>query len=340
MPRRVTLKDIAHETGLSESAVSQVLNGRDCRLSDESKRAIRECAKRMGYHANKAARSLATKRSDTVGLIVPDIANPFFASLIKHLEEGCERVGLGLLICDTGDDGEKDLRQLERMGSLGIDGIVYVPSREILDADALSRLRGALDALGVPFVMLDRIVEGIDCDKVLIDNALSGIMGTRYLLERGHRRVGCLANTKGSRNGQLRLNGYYAALAEAGIPADPALVVECSYHAPDGYKAIDALRAVGATALFSTSDMVTAGALRRLSELGLRVPEDFAVVSFDRNEISRLFVGDIVSVTQEVGELTDRALGLLRERISGKKGDFELCVLEPGFFEGEDTWAA
>lgn len=336
MPRKVTLKDIARETGLSESAVSQVLNGRDCRLSDESKRAIRECSERLGYRANKAARSLATSRSDTVGLIVPDIANPFFASLIKRLEEGCERAGLGLFICDSGDDGEKDLRQLERMGSLGVDGVIYVPSCEILDDGALSCLRRALDALGVPYVMLDRIVEEIDCDKVLIDNALGGTMGTRYLLERGHERIGCLVNTSSSLNGQLRLAGYRTALEEVGIPTDPALVVECGYRALDGYRSVDSLRAAGATALFSTSDIITAGVLRRISELGLRVPDDIDVVSFDCNEISRLFVGNVVSVTQEVDELADRALGLLCRRIAGNAGDFELCVLEPGLFEGEN----
>lgn len=333
MPRKVVLKDIARETGLSESAVSQVLNNRDCRLSDESKRAIRECAERLGYRVNKAARSLATKRSDTVGLVVPDIANPFFASLIKCLEEGCEQAGLGLFICDCGEDGEKDLRQLERMGSLGVDGVIYVPSREILDADALERLRKALGALGVPYVMLDRIVEEIDCDKVLIDNFLGGEMATRYLLDHGYRRVGCMANTSGSRNGQLRLAGYKAALATAGLEFDPMLVFECGYNALDGYKAVDSLRSAGATALFSTSDMVTAGALRRLSELGLRVPEDVAVVSFDRNEISRLFVGDITSVMQKMDELADCALGLLRKRIAGENGVFELRILEPDLYE-------
>lgn len=338
MAKRVTLKDVARESGMSESAVSQVLNGRPCRLSEEGKLRIRDCAKRLDYRPNRAARGLATRRSGTIGLIVPDIENPFFSSLAKCLEGRCRKTGLGLFITNSDDCSEQDCEQLRRLDSLNVDGIVFVPSNDVL-ADGEKNVIDALTSISAPYVMVDRIIEAAECDKVFVDNKYGAYQAADHLVTHGHRRVGCLVNTQSSQNGRLRLAGYRNALMDHGIVPDSALVCQGDYHGASGYFGVDVLLAAGATAVFSTSDLMTLGIMRRLSELGLRVPEDISVVSFDRNEASALFLPNITSVKQDVGQLSSRAFDLLCRRIEGDKGAFELQVIEPELVIGTSVAA-
>lgn len=338
MAKRVTLKDVARESSMSESAVSQVLNGRPCRLSEESKRRIRDCARRLDYRPNRAARGLATRRSGTIGLIVPDIENPFFSSLAKRLEERSRQTGLGLFITNSDDCPEHDCEQLRRLDALGVDGIVFVPSNDVL-SDGEKDVMGALASLAAPYVMVDRIIEAAECDKVFVDNEYGAHQAVDYLIESGHRRIGCLANTRSSQNGRLRLAGYENALADHDIAVDPSLVCEGDYHGASGYAAVDALVAAGATAIFSTSDLMTLGVVRRLSELGLRVPEDVSVVSFDRNEASAFFLPNVTSVRQDVGQLSSRAFDLLGARMGGSRAAYQLQVIEPELVIGSSVAA-
>ncbi len=332
---------------MSEAAVSQVLNNRPCRISEDSRRRILECAQRMNYHANRTARGLATNRSDTLGLIVPDIENPFFSALAKRLERQCRATGYGLFIANSDDEAARDAEQLLRLDALGVDGIVFVPSAEV----AGTGREGLLDSLGrlsVPLVMVDRAMEEIACDKVVIDNRLGARLACDHLLGLGHMQIACLANTHHSQNGRLRLEGYRESLAQHGVGVNEALVAECDYHGESAYAAVDGLLAAGATALFSTSDLMTAGVMRRLTELGLKVPEDISVVSFDRNEASALFMPNITSVYQDVAALAGRALELLSARIDAGRGasaqataptEFQRIVIQPTLVVGTSTAA-
>ena len=338
MARKVSLKDVAREVGLSESAVSQVLNNRPCRISEESKERIRETARRLNYRANEVARGLAMRRSNTIGLIVPDIENPFFSSLAKRLEEACREAGYGLFITNSDDRSDYDCEQLQRLESRGVDGIVFVPSDEILDESADGAdLRRVLTELSVPYVMVDRVIEDIECDKVFVDNEYGAHQAVAYLLDHGHTRIGCLARTAHSQNGRLRLYGYENALEERGVPVLPELVRECDYHSDSGYRKVGELIEEGVTAIFSTSDLITAGVMNRLAELGVRVPEDVSVVSFDRNEASVLYLPGITAVQQDVGELARRAFDLLMMRVHGEVGEPELSIVAPELVVGSSV---
>lgn len=340
MPRKVTLKDVAREAGLSETAVSQVLNNRPCRISEESKQRIREAARRLNYRANEVARGLAMRRSNTIGLIVPDIENPFFSSLAKRLERCCRKEGYGLFITNSDDRSDYDCEQLQRLESRGVDGIVFVPSDEILEESAgEGNLPSVLEGLSVPYVMVDRVIEAVECDKVFVDNEWGAYQAVSHLLDQGHTRIGCLARTANSQNGRLRLCGYTNALEERGIPVLPELVRECDYHSESGYRETEPLVRAGVTAIFSTSDIVTAGVMSRLSELGLRVPEDLSVASFDRNEASALYLPGLTSVHQDVSALATRAFELLMRRINGEENDPELCILAPELVIGTSVRA-
>lgn len=340
MAKKASLKDVANEVGLSESAVSQVLNGRPCRISEESKERIREAARRLNYRANQVARGLALRRSNTIGLIVPDIENPFFSSLAKRLEESCRAVGYGLFITNSDDCSDYDCEQLQRLESRGVDGIVFVPSSEIQDgASGGGELVRVLRDLSVPLTMVDRVIEDVECDKVFIDNVLGAQEAVRYLLDHGHTRIGCLAKTHHSQNGRLRLTGYKNALEERGIPFKPELVRECDYHSTSGYQKVGELVEEGVTAVFSTSDLITAGVMNRFVMLGLKVPQDVSLVSFDYNETSAVYLPGITSVRQDVGELATRAFRLLMSRIEGNAAAPSLSIVAPELVVGTSVRA-
>ena len=338
MARKVSLKDVAHEVGLSETAVSQVLNNRPCRISEQSKERIREAARRLNYRANEVARGLATRHSNTIGLIVPDIENPFFSSLAKRLEEACRAAGYGLFITNSDDRSDYDCEQLQRLESRGVDGIVFVPSDEILDESADGAdLRRVLTGLSVPYVMVDRVIEDVECDKVFVDNEYGAHQAVAYLLDHGHTRIGCLAKTAHSQNGRLRLCGYENALEERGIPVLSEFVRECDYHSDSGYRKVDELLDEGVTAIFSTSDLITAGVMSRLAELRIRVPDDISVVSFDRNEASAIYLPGITAIRQDVAELACRAFDLLMQRIRGNVGNPEVSIVAPELVTGSSV---
>jgi LacI family transcriptional regulator len=338
MARRTTLKDVAREAGLSETAVSLVLNNRPCRLSEESKTRIRETAHRLNYRVNQVARGLAVSRSYTMGLIVPDIENPFFSSLAKKLEEACRASGYGLLVANSDDDVSRDCEQLERFDARGVDGIVYVASDgRAKDGADTTRLLHTLEGLSTPFVMADRVIEGIECDKVTVNNKRGAYDAITYLIGHGHTRIGCLVNARHSQSGYWRLAGYTQALADCGIESNPNLVVDCSYKAASGYEGCARLLESGVTAIFSTSDLISAGVMRCLGERALTVPEDISLVSFDNNSSLALSWPDIASVNQDVAGIASAAFKMLERRVSGYSGPAESVVLPAVLLEGSSV---
>lgn len=328
MAPRVTLKDLARETGMSPAAISQVLNGRPCRISEENKQRIKDMAKALNYRVNRVARGLATARLDTIGLIVPDIENPFFSSFAKQVELSCRRRGFSLVITNTDDKTERDCEELVRLETLGLDGLIFVPSTEF-HAQPDDELVEVLENLSIPYVMADRLIDQVSCDKVGFDNTLGAYQMTNYLIGQGHRRIGLLVNSACSENGRDRLRGYKRGLEEHNIVFDEGLIANCLYKSDSGYEMVDALLETDATVLFSTSDIITIGMMRRLAELRIRVPQDISVASFDRNEASPSFMPEITSVCQDVPSLARSTFEVLFERLQGKDSPFERLILEP-----------
>lgn len=322
----VTIKDIAREAGMSVSAVSLVLNDRPCRIADAKRKHIREIARRLNYAPNQAARSLVTKKTRTLALILPDIENTFFASLAKRIEGCCQREGYLLLIASSNDLYDEDRTLLRNITSHGVDGLFLIVSNESYqnNADLLEELR----RLPFPYVQVDRIYDDLACDKVLFDNEHGAYIAARHLIESGHTRIGYVANTR-SNNGRARLKGYRSALEEMGLPYDPTLVAEGDYHFDSGYRAAQALLKTDATAAFASNDMMALGFLKYLYGLGLRVPDDFSLVSYD-NSLSPFALGvELTSVAQNPQQLGEEASRLLTSRLQGSKDPPRTVSLEP-----------
>lgn len=326
MPKKVTLKQIANEVGLSPSSVSLVLNNRPCRISKENRLRIKEVAAREHYVPNQIARSLVMRESRTLGIIVPNIESRFFASLASNLESCCRKKGYGLFITNSGGLPEVDLDLLNQLVTRGVDGVFMVVGDEISDDRPL---RDELKRIPVPVVMVDRAIEGLACDKVMFDHELGGYMATRYLLDQGHRRIACIVNARRSITGRRRLAGYERALREADVPIDSRLEFESEYYIESAYEAAAGVLATDVTAIFASSDNIALGLLKRLHEVGKRVPEDYSMVSYDNSAADVLFEPALTAIDQDPGELAEHALELMLNALSGSsKGSVEE-TLEP-----------
>lgn len=311
MPEKVTLKSIAREVGLSPATVSLVLNGKPVRVTEEHRRRILEVARREHYIPNQIARSLVTQQSKTLGLIVPNIESRFFSSLARNLELRCRQRGYALFITNSDDNSTNDSELVGLLVNRGVDGLFIISSG---GRDAQS-LAVNLSQLPVPFVMVDRTIDTLACDKVYFNNKLGGYLATRHLLDHGHTRIACMVNTK-SATGMRRLAGYEQALGEKNIRLDPSLVLDTDYYIPDAYLAAQQLIRLNATAVFAGSDNIALGLLRYLYEHGLHVPQNYSVVGYDNSAADALFEPALTSIEQNVEELAAAALDLLFSRIA------------------------
>ncbi|MCI1665690.1 MAG: LacI family transcriptional regulator [Atopobiaceae bacterium] len=330
MQGKVTLKDIAEESGLSIASVSLVLNDRPCRLSDESKERIREVARKRHYVPNQIARSLVTQRSRTLGLIVPNIESRFFSSFAKSLEECARKAGYALFITNTNDQIQADLRNMQLLVERGIDGLILIVSSVNYDK---TELKKAIADLSVPYVMVDRVFPDLDCDKVLFDSEAGAYLATSHLIEQGHTRVAAVVNTKGSNTGRLRRDGYERAMNEHGCKIRPEYVIEADYHIPSGYEAASKIVTTDATAIFASSDNIALGIRKYLYEHDLRVPDDYSMVSFDNSAADALFEPQLTTIEQSVDVLAESAFDLLKARLDGGEGTPTEKVLVPELVE-------
>ncbi|WP_058270696.1 LacI family DNA-binding transcriptional regulator [Olsenella massiliensis] len=318
---KVTLKDIAREVGLSTTAVSLVLNGRPNSLSETSRNRIKEAARRKRYVPNQIARSLVTQRTDTLGLIVPNIQSRFFSSLASSLERRCREHGYALFITNS-ESSASDSELVRLLVNRRVDGIFIVVSDELSPDDDLV---SSLSQLPIPYVMVDRVVEGVLGDRVRFNNEAGGHRATAYLLDQGHRRIACLVN-KRSNTGLERLEGYERALRERGVEPDLTLELQTDYYIDDAFRAARRLVGSDVTAVFASSDNIALGLLKRLYACGLRVPHDCSVVSYDNSAADALFEPALTSIEQNVAELSDEAFAVMLGRLKEDGGP--ACAIE------------
>ena len=308
---KVTLKDIAREVGLSPTAVSLVLNDRPCKISAESRARIKEVARKKRYIPNQIARSLVTQHSQTLGLIVPNIESRFFSSLARALEVACRKRGYLLLITNSDDSSHNDADLVRLLVNRGVDGLFIVVADELRYS---AGLKSILEQLPVPYVMVDRFIEGLDCDRVGFNNEQGGYLATSYLLGRGHERIAAIIN-KESNTGRARMAGYERALREHGIEPDPELELHSAYYIDDAFESAKGVLKSDATAVFASSDNIALGLLKLLYAEDLRVPRDYSVVSYDNSAADTLFEPALTSIEQNSRELAAAALELMFTRL-------------------------
>ena len=325
--RKVTLKDIAKEAGISVGAVSLILNDKPCRISEENKEMVKRIAKEKNYVVNQMARALVTKKSHTLALLLPDIKNTFFSTLANRLEKDCREKGYYLMFVNTDDSFENDKKLLASLDSRGVDGIFIIQSNE--SYYHYEQFKQQVEDLHIPYVMVDRAFEQMTSSQVRFDNQKGGYEATKYLIEQGHQTIACIYIDDYCGNGTLRMLGYKQAMEEANLPIKEEYLIAGDNRFKSGYEAVKTIIEIKASAVVICSDMMTLGFLRGIHELGLKVPNDISIVSYDDTLNEYLFEIELTTVAQNVGILAQKSCDLMMELLEEPLCEQKKFVLEP-----------
>jgi LacI family transcriptional regulator len=313
LPRMVvTVRDVAKRANVSQATAARALGGYG-HVSAAAKRAVLRAAAELQYRPNGVARSLVSGSTNTIGLIVGDIENPFFATVARALADAVEETGYTLLLANSDEDLEREQRAADALLGRLVDAIAVAPA---IDTDG-AHLR-QVTAAGRPLVLFDRAIRGLDVDTVLVDNAAGATTAIRHMLAYGHREIGVVTDAPEIWSTGERLRGYRRALREAGIPERPDLISVGASDQAGGYQAARRLlgREDRPRALFTINNLMTAGAVRAARDLGLSIPGDLALIAFDDLDWATLVDPPITVVAQPIIELGrtvgDRILARLR----------------------------
>jgi LacI family transcriptional regulator len=310
-----TIKEVAKRAGVSVGTVSHVI-GNTIRVSPERRQRVLAAIHDLRYQPSDVARSLKLRRTNTLGLLISDITNPFFSQLVRGAEEAALEQGYLLLTFNTDDQVEREKQMLEVLRARRVDGILLVvaPFRESPTHIAETMARG------MPIVCLDRVPPRIAVDAVTVDNVRAARRCVEHLLERGHRRIAMLTGSMLLTTARERLQGYKQALRRGGVAVDPGLVREGNFRIDNGYElTFELLRGPDRpTALFVSNSLMAIGALKAIAALGLRCPQEIALATFDDSPMNELLSPPLTSVAQPAFQIGYRGAGILLDRIRSK----------------------
>ncbi len=326
---RVSIKDIAKAAGVSHSTVSRALSDSSL-VSDVTKARVQHLAQEMGYSPNTLARSLVTRQTYTVGLVVTTIADPFIAEVVQGIEATAHDHGYTLILCNSGAEPEREIAAVEMLRSKRVDGVIVTSSR--IGALYLHHL----ERIGVPIVLINNHNEqsGRYTFTVTVDNCHGGHLATKHLIELGHRRIAHITAPADRSSAQDRMLGYHQALAEVGIEPDPTLLVPGNGRADGGEKALVDLMALEAppTGVFCYNDMTAIGLIHAARRAGLAVPGDVSVVGFDDIPFASYCYPPLTTIAQpkvEMGQLAmEMALSLMAMDTQGNEQELSNVVVQ------------
>jgi LacI family transcriptional regulator len=310
-----TIKEVAKRAGVSVGTVSNVLS-RAVPVSSQLMARVTKAVRELDYHPNHVARSLKIKQTKMLGMIIPDITNPFFPQIVRGAEDAALKNGYLLVTFNTDDHAEREKEVLAVLRSRRTDGILLVTARDTSD---LSHVTGTIEA-GIPVLCLDRIPSKLKVDSVAVDNVKGVQVCIRHLISMGHRRIAIITGAKRLRTAIDRFKGYKLALNEARLEIDPELVKEGDFRVEGGYQCAKELllQRNRPSALFVCNGMMTLGALRALEEIGLRCPGDIAVATFDDLVIADVFRPHLTAVAQPAYAIGYRGAEILIEKLEGR----------------------
>jgi LacI family transcriptional regulator len=294
--------------------VSRVINGAEG-VREDTRRKVQEAIEQLDYVPNRLARGLTSSRSGTLGLVVPDVVNPFFTLVLRGAEAAARRAGYRLLVCDSENDPRREHEYIEDLVSYRVDGLLVAPASERSRAGLVPLLRR-----GFPFVLIDRSISELDCDSVCSDNVSGARRLTEHLIRIGHRRIAHLVGSDDNSTGRDRLSGYREALQAAGIEYSPSLLFHTTVDRIGGYRAVQSMLSLRPlpTAIFAVNNMTAVGAMQALRERGLSVPANIGLVCFDDVEHLAVLSPFLTVMDQPAETFGSLAAQLLAERIGGK----------------------
>jgi LacI family transcriptional regulator len=316
---------LAESLKLSISTVSRVLNGKaeEFRISEDTQKRVLKAAQDYRYTPNSLARGLKLDKTDTIGLIIPDIANPFFADIAKRIEQEARSKGYFIILCDSGENQEEEVKLLHLLESRKVDGILIAPVG--LRFDHLVELYES----GYPVVIIDRYFPAVRLPYITTDNFQGGFDAARHLISNGHKRIACIQGIPGSQPNRDRINGYLEALKKNRIPVEEDLIVGDSFSEENGYVQTRLLFSLKKTptAIFALSNLISLGIIKAAMEMELKIPEDFSLVSFDEQPYSAYLGTPMTTIEQQKSEIGRLAVNVLLRYIQGGENGNPISIM-------------
>jgi LacI family transcriptional regulator len=322
----VTIRDVARQAGVSAMTVSRVINSSPS-VSPVTRSRVEQVIAELGYVPSRLARGLSAQRTGTLALIVPDVANPFFTLIVRGSEDVARRAGYRLLFCDTRADLDVEREVIEELIAHRVEGILIAPVSD-RSRDHLRRLA----RFGVPFVLVDRTIPGVDTDTVLGDSAGGSRQLVEHLIALGHCRIGMITESDVVSTARDRRRGYETALTNAGLEVAPELLVEGSVDPLGGREGMRRLLELEQppTAVFTVNNLVALGAIEAVRASGREVPDDVALVCFDDIEYASRLHPFLTAMEQPAETFGTLGTQLLLEQIENRAPDRRRTVVLPG----------
>jgi LacI family transcriptional regulator len=322
--RAASIYDVARESGASVFTVSAVVN-KKAHVGKKLRERVEAAIEKLKYRPNLIARSLAKQQTHTIGMIVPDIVNPFFPMVVRGAEDALRQHGYNLLICNSDDDLDKEESTIELLLSKRVDGILLTKAAEEFRAP----LRQRISEANIPIVLVMRTYPKLTKDAVITDDYQGAYDAVCHLARAGRRRIGLVSGPSKVSNAIARREGFHDALKAKGLPLDAELVVEGDYRIESGVRAGHSLLSHRPDGIYVANYLMTVGLLKAAEEIGLRCPEDFGLVSFDDYPWLGIFRPKLTTVELPKHQLGREAAELLISRIEGSREKAVVKKLPP-----------
>lgn len=311
---KVNIKKVAKRAGVSTATVSRVL-GEYPGVKEATRESVLKAVSDLNYEVNAVARSLRQNRTYTIGIIVENVLSQFYSIIAKSVEDVANKSGYNLILCNGDESPDKELKYLKLLKSNRVDGIILTPTGKNAEY-----INGLIESK-TKVVLLDRKIDGIDCDAVLVDNKNGAYVAVKHLLEQGYRKIAIINGFVDRTTGRDRLEGYLKALKEANIPIDDDLIKIGNFKEISGINLSRELLESSnrPEAIFIANIDMTLGALLTIKEMGLKIPDDISILGFDDPDWNKILDPPLTAVSQPVYNIGSIAAEMLINKIEGKE---------------------
>ncbi len=316
----ITIKELAKSLNLSTTTISRVLSGnaKKYRISIRTEKLVKETAKQHHFEPNQIARNLRLKHTNTIGLVIPDISNPFFANLARAIEIELRKRGKLILLSDTHDSSELESETLMFLFGRKVDGILVAPVG--LTCDHFLRFSK------VPIVMIDRYFDTLSVPYVSTNNYEGAYKATQYLINKKHKHIACIQGLVDTVSNKERVRGFKKAIEDYGISSENIEIYGSDFSVDDGYNTVKKLldQATFPTAIFTLGNPIAIGAMRAIKEKDLKIPDEISIISFDDQPYFELISPPLTTIRQPIDLIGKEAVHILFDLIDGKKPESKL----------------
>ncbi|MBB4800457.1 LacI family transcriptional regulator [Flavobacterium nitrogenifigens] len=321
MKRKITLKQIAKELDVSISTVSKSLRN-SLEIGEETREKVQAFAKFYNYKPNNIALSLKNRKTKSIGIIIPEIVHYFFSTVINGIEQVANEYGYSVVICVSDDSFDKEVLNMEMLANGSIDGFIMSLSKETQYKGDFHHITEVINQ-GMPVVMFDRVTNDILCDKVIIDDKSAAYEAVQSLIDSGRKKIALVTTVDYVSVGKLRTDGYEKALLDNGLPFNEDLIIKIEDVDTCEITISELLHARAFDAVFAVNELFAVTIIKTANKMGLKVPEDLAVIAFTDGIISKYSTPTITTVSQSGEKMGNKAAKMLIERIEAEDDDDE-----------------